>query len=57
MATTWQMIQQNPELAAEVLAPKKDLSAAMLGDRDGRIFRGWRARLFGDELLDLLENR
>ena len=44
-------------IAAEVLAPKKDLSAAMLGARDGRIFRGWRARLFGDELLDLLENR
>jgi ribonuclease D len=42
-------------IAAEVLAPRKDLSAAMLGERDGRIFRGWRAALFGDELRDVLE--
>lgn len=43
-------------VAAEVLAPKKELSAAMLGDRSGRIFRGWRKALFGDELLGVLEN-
>jgi ribonuclease D len=43
-------------VAAEVLAPKKELSAAMLGDRNGRIFRGWRKALFGDDLLDVLEN-
>ena len=42
-------------IAAEVLAPRKDLSAAMLGDRDGRVFRGWRAELFGNDLLDVLE--
>ena len=43
-------------VAAEVLAPKKELSAAMLGDRTGRIFRGWRKALFGEELLGVLEN-
>ena len=43
-------------VAAEVLAPKKELSAAMLGERTGRIFRGWRKSLFGDDLLGVLEN-
>ena len=43
-------------IAAEVLAPRKDLAAAMIGERDGRIFRGWRGELFGNDLLDVLEN-
>ena len=49
-------IGESVGVAAEVLAAKKELSAAMLGDRSGRIFRGWRKALFGDELLSVLEN-
>ncbi len=44
------------DLAAELLAPKKELSAAMLGERDLRVFRGWRRELVGDALLELLED-
>ena len=42
-------------LAAELIAPKKELSAAMLGERDLRVFRGWRRGLVGDELLGVLD--
>jgi ribonuclease D len=42
-------------LAAELIAPKKELSAAMLGQRDSRVFRGWRRDLIGDELLGILD--
>jgi ribonuclease D len=42
-------------LAAELLAPKKELSAVMLGNRDSRVLNGWRRELIGDELLGLLE--
>ncbi len=39
-------------IAAETLASKKDLSAAIIaGDRDGRVFTGWRRELIGDRLL------
>ena len=44
------------ELAAELVAPKKELSAAILGPRDSRVFGGWRQQLIGNELLELLEN-
>lgn len=44
------------DIAAELIAPKKELSAALLGDRNSRVFRGWRKDVVGDELLDLLEN-
>ncbi len=44
-------------LAAELIAPKKELSAAMLGERDLRIFRGWRLELLGKQLLEILEGR
>jgi ribonuclease D len=43
-------------IAAELVAPKKELSAAMLGDRNSRVFRGWRRDILGNELLELLEN-
>ena len=43
-------------IAAELIAPKKELSAAMLGNRESRVFSGWRQGLVGDELLDVLEN-
>jgi ribonuclease D len=40
-------------IAAEVIAPRKELAAAMLGDAGGRVFRGWRRELVGDRLLEL----
>jgi ribonuclease D len=43
-------------LATELIAPKKELSAAMLGSRDLRIFRGWRHDQLGQRLLEMLEN-
>ena len=42
-------------LATELIAPKKDLSAAMLGNRELRIFRGWRREQVGERLLEMLE--
>lgn len=41
-------------LAAELLAPKKDLSSALAGDRQLRAFKGWRYDLVGSDLLQLL---
>ena len=42
-------------LATELIAPKKELSAAMLGNRELRIFRGWRREQVGKRLLEMLE--
>jgi ribonuclease D len=42
-------------LATELIAPKKELSSAMLGGRDLRIFRGWRLELVGKQLLEMLD--
>jgi ribonuclease D len=42
-------------IAAELIAPKKELSAAMLGRRDLRVFRGWRLGLVGEALLGILD--
>lgn len=41
-------------LAAELIAPKKELSSALLGSRDLRIFRGWRREQVGQRLLETL---
>jgi len=44
-------------LATELLiAPKKELSAALLGSRSLRIFRGWRHELVGQRLLEMLKD-
>jgi ribonuclease D len=43
-------------IATEIIAPKKELSAAVLGVRDSRVFRGWRKELVGSALLELLGN-
>lgn len=43
------------DLATELIAPKKELSAAMLGQRELRIFRGWRHELIGERLLKILD--
>ncbi len=41
-------------VASEIIAPKKELSAATSGDLSGRVFRGWRAELIGNHLLELV---
>ena len=42
-------------LSAEIIAPKKELSAAVIdGARDSRVFSGWRRELIGDSLLQML---
>jgi len=43
-------------IATEIVAPKKELSTAMLGLRESRVFKGWRRDAVGDALLELLEN-
>jgi ribonuclease D len=43
-------------LATELIAPKKELSSALLGNRDLRLFRGWRQEQVGQDLLTLLED-
>ena len=43
-------------LASELIGPKKELSSAILGSRDLRIFRGWRRECVGLRLLELLED-
>jgi ribonuclease D len=43
-------------VATEIIAPRKELAAALQGSRDSRVFRGWRNELIGAELLELLEN-
>lgn len=42
------------EVVPEVVASRKDLSAALAGARNLRVFRGWRRELIGEELLALL---
>ena len=42
-------------LATELVAPRKELAAAMLGDRDLRVFSGWRRAVVGETLLGLLD--
>ena len=42
-------------LAAETIAPRKELSAVILsGHRDSRVFSGWRRALIGEQLIELL---
>ena len=42
-------------IAAEIIASKKELSAAINGgNRDSRVFGGWRKQLIGDQLSTLL---
>jgi len=46
---------ENLGLAAELVAPRKELSAAMLGERDLRVFSGWRRKAVGEALLALVD--
>jgi ribonuclease D len=43
-------------ITAEIIAPRKELSASLNGSRDSRVFTGWRRELIGDALLEMLEN-
>ena len=43
------------DIAAETVASKRELSGVIIsGNRDSRVFNGWRAELIGNDLLDLL---
>lgn len=42
-------------IAAEVLAPRRELAAAAAGERDLRVFRGWREQVCGTDLRRLLD--
>lgn len=43
------------DLAAETIASKRELSSVIIsGNRDSRVFTGWRSELIGNELLELL---
>jgi ribonuclease D len=43
------------EIAAETVASKRELSAVIIsGNRDTRVFNGWRRELIGEQLLQLL---
>lgn len=43
-------------LAPEVVAPRKELSAMMLGERDVRSLTGWRLPVIGERLLAILDS-
>lgn len=43
------------DIAAEVLAPRRELAAAIAGERELRLFRGWRDALCGAEIRALLD--
>ena len=43
------------DIAAETVASKRELSAVIVsGNRNSRVFSGWRAELIGDDLLKLM---
>jgi ribonuclease D len=41
-------------IAAEILAPKKELASATLGNCESRVFTGWRRDIVGKRLLELI---
>ncbi len=50
------IIAKDLNVAAEILAPRKELADAICGERASRVFSGWRQQVVGDQLLELLEN-
>jgi len=43
------------EIAAETVASKRELSAVIIsGNKDSRVFSGWRADVIGDDLIELM---
>ena len=49
-----EVIAHSLGIAAEIIASKKELSAAVVGNRKSRVFRGWRKQIIGKQLLELL---
>ena len=43
------------EIAAEIIAPKKELFASLNGNRESRVFTGWRREMIGETLLEMLD--
>ena len=43
------------DIPAEVLAPRRELVAAISGERELRLFRGWREELIGTEISQMLD--
>ncbi len=43
-------------IATEIVAPKKELSAAIRGEENSRVFRGWRREIVGDALTEVLSS-
>jgi ribonuclease D len=41
----------------EVIASRKELTAALNGERKLRVFKGWRRELVGEKLLELLDSK
>ncbi len=56
MQTQVSIVAEELGLATELIAPKKELSSAMLGSRDLRIFRGWRREQVGSRLQEMLND-
>lgn len=42
-------------ITGEILAPRRELSAALRGSRDGRLFTGWRREVVGNRLEAMLD--
>jgi ribonuclease D len=43
------------EIAAETVASKRELAAVIIsGNKNSRVFGGWRAEIIGDDLQSLL---
>lgn len=49
-------IAESLELQPELLAPAREVRAAIAGDRDLRMFRGWRAEVFGNAVAESLDS-
>lgn len=48
-------IADDLNVAAEVIAPRKELAAIINGERQSRLFTGWRRDCVADDLLNILE--
>ena len=55
MQKTVGRIAADLDIAAEVIAPRKELAALMMGERDCRVLGGWRREIVGEELVKLLD--
>ncbi len=55
MQTVVSACAEELKIAAEIVAPKKELSASLNGNRESRVFTGWRREIIGETLLEMLE--